>query len=82
MRVKFNRRTLIILLLVLLALLIAVATVAAADLAGAETAVAAIDLQGAQGIISNPISGTDQRLISPWGIDATRFPNFGSDLLS
>ena len=82
MRVKLNRRTLIILLLVLLALFVAVATVAAADLAGAESAVAAIDLQGAQGIITNPISGTDQRWISPWGIDATRSPRFGSELLS
>jgi hypothetical protein len=82
MRVKFNRRKVIILLLVLLALLVAVAAVAAADAAGSGSAVAATDLQGAEGIITNPISGTDLRWISPWGIDATRSPDFGSHFLT
>lgn len=77
---RFKRKTVILLLLVLLALLVAVATVAAADAAGADTAVAAVDLEGAEGVISSPISATGQRWISPWGIDATRNPNFSDAL--
>ena len=72
MRISLNGRTLIIILVLLVALLTAVMTVSAADLAGSETTIAKVDLDGAEGLNISPISGTDLRLVSPWAIDATK----------
>ena len=70
---KLNRRTFILLLVCALILFVAVATVSAADVASDSTAVAAVNMQGAEGITIDPVAGTDQRLFCPWEIDATNY---------
>ena len=70
---RLSKRNIIILLLILLILVVAVATVSAADTLVAvnlDSAIAAVDMQGAAGAIDGPISGTHHGLISPWEIDA------------
>ena len=69
-----NQKTMIVLLLILLALIAVVATVSAADTItaaeafGLDSAVASVDMQGAEGV-DGLTSGIDHRLISPWVID-------------
>ena len=83
MRILLRQKTMIVFLIILLALVMAVATVSAADAmtaaeaSGLDSAIAAVDMQGAghapvDGLkgVRGPISGTDLRLFSPWCIDA------------
>ena len=78
MRINLSQKTMIILLVISLALVVAVATVSAADTmtaaeaSGLDSAVASVDMQGAEGV-DGPISGIDHRLISPWVIDPGDF---------
>lgn len=74
MRIISSQKTMIVLLIILLALVMLVATVSAAETMtaaeafGLDSAVASVDLQGAEGV-NGPLSGVDHRLISPWVID-------------
>lgn len=72
MRIRISTKVVIVVLVLLIALLAAVMTVSAADLSGSEMAIAKVVPYGAEGLTLTPISGTDQRLISPWAIDPAR----------
>lgn len=71
MRTRLSKKTIIVFLIVLLALFVAIMTVSAAELSSSDTALARADSYGYEGITTVPVAGTDHRLISPWGIDAT-----------
>jgi hypothetical protein len=66
-----NKKVMVVLLILLLALLLTVVVVSAAENAGFETAIAALDLRGEEGLPLLPVEGIDFRPISPWHIDAT-----------
>jgi len=79
---KLSYRTIIVLLVILLVMVAAAATVSAAEsmsatnASGLGTAIAAVDIQGAEGVSVNGLQGVDghisytnYRLVSPWAID-------------
>ena len=82
MGILLSQKTMIVFLIILLALVMAVATVSAADTmtaaeaSGLDSAIASVDMHGAErapvyGLngVHGPISSTDHRLFSPWAID-------------